>query len=90
MLIMKKIYFALLVLFAALTVVSCDKYDDGIPSHSIRKDFSAKYPDARDVEWDREGPYWVVSFETGVWPDVVEYEVWYDSAGEVVEEKRDR
>ena len=87
---MKRIIIASAVFAALLSLTSCDKYEDGIPQKSIRRDFSATYPDARDVEWDREGPYWVVSFETGVWPDVVEYEVWYDSAGEVVDVKRDR
>lgn len=87
---MKRIIIASAVFAALLAFVSCDKYDDGIPDKSIRKDFNSTYPDARDVEWEREGPYWVVSFELGVWPDIEEYEVWYDSSGEVVDVRRDR
>ena len=87
---MKRMIIVSAVFAALLSLTSCDKYEDGIPQKSIRDDFNSKYPDAKDVEWDREGAYWVVSFEIGVWPDIEEYEVWYDSSGEVVDVKRDR
>ena len=87
---MKRMIILSAVFAALLSFVSCDKYEDGIPEKSIRQHFSTNYPEARDIEWEREGPYWVVSFELGVWPDVVEYEVWYDSSGKVVDIKQDR
>ena len=50
---------------AALTLLSCEKYEDGKPAKSVRSEFAEMYPDARDVEWEAEAGYWKVSFETG-------------------------
>lgn len=75
---MKKIMiFAMIALFA----ISCEKYDDGRPDKSARNEFDRMYADAKDVEWDREGAYWKVSFETGTRPDRIEHEAWFDDAG---------
>lgn len=81
---MKRMFFVFAVMTAIMTVASCDKYDDGRPDKSIRRDFNSDYPDAWDVEWEREGQYWVVSFETGARPDGIDHEVWYTSSGEWV------
>lgn len=78
---MKLLFFASAVFSAMLTFVNCDKYEDGRPDKAIRNDFKAMYPNARDVEWDREGAYWTVSFETGARPDDVDHEAWYDASG---------
>lgn len=69
----------ILILFAAVAVmaVSCDRYENGKPEKEIRKEFNAMYPSARDVEWERAGAYWVVSFEM----DRIDYEAWYDDGG---------
>ena len=73
--IMKKFrFFALFVIATSIVLMACDKYDDGIPSKSIRNEFKAMYPDAKDVEWEREGTYWSVSFETGTYPARVDHE----------------
>ena len=69
------------VISASFVIMACDMYDDGIPSKSIRSEFKSMYPQARDVEWDREGQWWSVSFEIGRYPDAVEYEALYDSKG---------
>ncbi|MBE6232361.1 MAG: hypothetical protein E7117_08375 [Bacteroidales bacterium] len=81
--IMKRI----LLMFSVLAVIaiSCDRYDDGKPDRDIRKEFNVMYPEARDVEWDREGPYWVVSFEI----DHVDYEAWYDDEGNWIRTVKD-
>ena len=63
---------------AAATIISCEKYEDGRPLKNVRSEFKSMYPDARDVEWDSEYGYWVVSFELGTRPDVKECEAWYD------------
>lgn len=86
---MKGFFIVSAVLTAMLTFVSCDKYEDGRPDKSIRNDFNKNYPDAWDVEWEREGKYWVVSFETGKRPDGIDHEVWYTLEGEWVMSKTD-
>lgn len=48
---------------ASFVSMSCDIYDDGIPPRAVRLEFRAMYPGARDVEWDREGKNWSVSYE---------------------------
>jgi hypothetical protein len=49
--IMNKMKFlAIFGIAASIILMACDMYDDGIPSKAIRKEFKAKYPDARDVE----------------------------------------
>ena len=75
---MKRILTALIIMAAAVTFVSCDKYEDGKPLKNVREAFAEMYPDARDVEWDAENGYWVVSFELGTPPNVKECEAWYD------------
>lgn len=66
---------------ASLVFMACDIYDDGVPAKAVRSEFRSMYPDAKDVEWDREGVNWSVSFEIGKFPDVQEYEALYDSKG---------
>ena len=55
---------------AAATIISSEKYEDGRPLKNVRSEFKSMYPDARDVEWDSEYGYWVVSFELGTRPAV--------------------
>ena len=37
---------------AALTLLSCEKYDDGKPQKNVRSEFNRMYPGARDVTSD--------------------------------------
>lgn len=82
--VMKRILYIMLAA-SVLLFAACDKYDDGRPGRELRKEFNAMYPDARDVEWEREGAYWVVSFEI----DRVDHEAWYDESGNWVRTVRD-
>lgn len=75
--ILSTIFVATLIVFAS----SCDKYEDGRPQKSVIKEFNTMYSDAKDVEWEREGGYWKVSFETGTHPNRIDHEAWYDEAG---------
>lgn len=70
-----------LIVAASLLAMSCDLYDDGIPAKAVRNEFRSMYPDARDVEWDREGKNWSVSFEIGKRPNEVDYDALYDVNG---------
>lgn len=75
---MKRILSFILMLVTAALILSCEKYEDGKPLKNVRNAFSEMYPGARDVEWDAENGYWVVSFELGTPPNVKECEAWYD------------
>jgi hypothetical protein len=78
---MKRIILTVILAVSAMTLFSCEKFEDGMPVKSVREAFAEMYPDARDVEWDMELTGWKVSFETGTPPDVKESEAWYDRNG---------
>ena len=78
---MKKIMFIIAALVALTVVVSCEKYEDGKPSKEVRNEFKRMYPDAWDIEWEYQGAYWAVSFETGSRPNGIDHEAWYDKLG---------
>ena len=71
----------ILTIAASMFMMACDMYDDGIPSKAVRSEFKSMYPDAKDVEWDREGMYWSVSFETGSNSNRVDHEALFDTEG---------
>ncbi len=68
---------------------SCEKYEDGRPAKDIRNEFDRMYPDARDVEWESEGGYWKVSFETGTASGRLGHEAWFDRSGEWMKTETD-
>ena len=78
---MKRIILTVILAVSAMTLFSCEKYEDGKPVKSVREAVAEMDPDARDVEWDMELTGWKVSFETGTPPDVKESEAWYDRNG---------
>lgn len=84
---MKRIMAILAVVAAIAAVSSCDKYDDGRPSKDVRSEFNSMYPDAWDVEWEFNGLYWEVDFETGSRPNGIEHSAWYDKAGKWIQTK---
>lgn len=84
---MKKIMVILAVVAALATISSCEKYDDGRPSKDVRNEFNSMYPDAWDVEWEFNGIYWEVDFETGSRPNGIEHSAWYDKAGNWIQTK---
>lgn len=87
---MKRLMTAFAVLAAAaMTLLSCEKYEDGKPAKGVRDEFAEMYPDAKDVEWEAEAGYWKVSFELGKAPDVKECEAWYDAQGNWVRTETD-
>lgn len=78
---MKKIMMILAAAIAAATLISCDKYEDGRPDRSVRNQFDKMYPGAFDIEWEWEGTFWEVSFETGSRPNGTEREARYAEDG---------
>lgn len=83
---MKKILILAATVFA-LAIISCEKYDDGRPEQIVRKSFNDTYPEAFDVEWEWEGRYWEVSYETGSRPEGTEHEAWFDKDGNWIRTK---
>lgn len=81
---MTRIMTFLMMALIASVIISCDKFENGVPAKELRKDFSAMNPGAKDVEWERKGNCWQVSYEIGTYPDVVEYESLYDASGDWV------
>ena len=73
------------VLAASFVSMSCEVYDDGIPPRAVREEFKSMYSGVRDVEWDREGPNWSVSYEI----DRVEYESLYAPDGKWIMTEKD-
>ena len=78
---MKKIFILAVLFTTALPIFSCEKYEDGRPKKEVRDSFTKANPDAFDVEWEWEGRYWDVSYETGTRPNGTEHESWYDKEG---------
>ena len=73
----RKIFTFLLVLGVAWSLHSCDNNDDesiAVPVE-LQSTFSAKYPNATNVEWENKYGYYVADFydghEASAWPDPV-------------------
>ena len=73
------------IMVASLVSMSFDIYDDGIPPKSVRSEFRNMYSGVKDVEWDREGQNWSVSYEI----DRVEYESLYGPDGKWIMTEQD-
>lgn len=71
----------------ALATISCEKYDDGRPQQTVRQSFNEACPGAFDLEWEWEGTYWEVSYETGTRPNGTEHEAWFDKDGNWIRTK---
>lgn len=78
---MKRFFIIMVAALTALSFSSCEKYEDGRPAKSVRNTFKDMYPDAHDVEWELQGAYWNVSFETGSRLNGIDHEAWYDKSG---------
>lgn len=77
---MKRMMIAV-VLMTMVMAAACEKYEDGRPPKDVRTEFAKMYPNAWDVEWEPQGGYWKVSFETGSRPNGIDNEAWYDHDG---------
>ncbi len=78
---MKRIFAILAVVAGIIMVASCDRYEDGRPAKDTIREFESMYPDAWDVEWEYDGLYWEVNFETGKRPNGTDHTAWYDMSG---------
>lgn len=75
---MKRLMIMAAAVMAVIAAGSCDRYEDGRPSKSVRAKFAQMYPGAWDVEWEYQGNMWEVSFETGSRPNGTDRTAWYD------------
>ena len=80
---MKNLFVALLAVLPFVTI-SCAQ---DIPQHNvpsvILNAFSAAYPNAADIEWEKKGNIYNVEFEIGK----TEHEIWYNAEGKVLKHK---
>ena len=102
---MKRILIIAAIAAAAMTMSSCNKYDGYALSEAVRQNSKMMPPksvadempadklqipdDARDVEWEKEGPYWVLSYDLGRGADKKEVDVYFDADGAWVMTKTD-
>lgn len=102
---MKKILMTIAFAAIIAAVSSCNKYDDVLDSTAVRRNSEVLPPksvsdqmpsdklqipsDARDVSWDKEGPYWELSYETGYGANKVDVEIYFDADGNWVMTKTD-
>lgn len=102
---MKRIFLIATMVAAAIATTSCNKYDGYALSEGVRqnsrmmppKSVSDEMPaerlqipdNARDVEWEKEGPYWVLSYDLGRGADKKEVDVYFDADGAWVMTKTD-
>ncbi|KAA3614887.1 MAG: hypothetical protein D8M58_10555 [Calditrichaeota bacterium] len=75
---MKVLVFLLSMIFLIST--SCAQESETIPD-VVQKAFKSKYPDVKDVEWEKEGPDYEAEFEK----DGVQMSVVFDKNGKIVE-----
>ena len=94
---MKRIFLFATMVAAAIATTSCNKYDGYALSEGVRqnsrmmppKSVSDEMPaerlqipdNARDVEWEKEGPYWVLNYDLGRGADKKEVDVYFDADG---------
>lgn len=67
----------LLFAFSAVFFVACSDDDDYIPDRSVVDAFTAKYPDAKTVSWEKKTDYKVAEFIL----NNHESEAWFDTQG---------
>lgn len=94
---MRRILFIAAVAAATMSLSSCNKYEGHALSEAVRqnskmmppKSVSDEMPEdrlqipeeARDVEWEKEGSLWVLSYDLGRGKDKKEVEVYFDANG---------
>lgn len=76
---MKKIRIAALTLIATATMGAQDLKSSEVPA-SFTEGLLEVYPNAKDIEWERNGTDYKVEFEVGR----MEHEVWFNKDGETV------
>lgn len=84
---MKKYVFLLSVIsfLGATTISAQDLSNSEVPS-IIRNSFLGEYPQATDIEWEREGDLYKVDFELN---KKIEQKIWYDPTGEIVKREEE-
>tara|TARA_R100000935_G_C2794954_1_gene147737 strand:- start:548 stop:985 length:438 start_codon:yes stop_codon:yes gene_type:complete len=76
---MKNVKFAALALFTTAAVSAQDLSVDQIPT-DLSNNFQKAYPNASDVEWEKEGMNFKVEFDN----EKMENEIWYSTEGTMV------
>lgn len=61
-------------LFVCITFISCQGQSNGIPT-CVQDNFKKMFPQAVDVDWEKEGKFYTVDFEI----NTVDKEAWFDN-----------
>lgn len=73
-------------LFFAGIAVAQDIPQSQVPSVVVNA-FQKSFPKVYDVEWERDGNYYKVEFETGLIG--LDHDVWYDETGKMIRHKEE-
>ncbi|PVW12427.1 PepSY-like domain-containing protein [Marixanthomonas spongiae] len=81
---MKILNLVLAALFATTIATAQDLQQSAVPSTLIAN-FQKEYPNATDVEWEKEMDHYKVEFDEGNF----EHEIWYSASGAMVKMEQD-
>lgn len=76
---MKSLKIAALILFTTMTVNAQDVKNEEI-SKNLKSQFEKEYPNATEIEWEKENNLFNVEFDI----DEKEQEIWYDDSGNII------
>lgn len=81
---MKKLFLFIGLFLGISAVYAQDLLPSQVPS-LILNSFNRSFPDARDVDWEKEGKLYQVEFER----QRRDHDVWLDEKGKIVRQKQD-
>lgn len=76
---MKTLKIFMILAFGSFAMNAQDLSKDQVPN-DVATAFENEYPQAKDVEWEKNAEYFDVEFEV----DRKDYEIWYSASGEIV------
>ena len=81
---MKNLKIAAIALLATATVSAQDIANDKVPT-SLNSSFQKAFPNASDIEWEKDGVNFKVEFDQ----DNMENEIWYSNNGEILKTEKE-
>jgi len=81
---MKNLKIAAIALLATASITAQDIENDKVPT-SLNSSFQKAYPNASDIEWEKDGVNFKVEFDQ----DNMENEIWYSNTGEILKTEKE-
>lgn len=81
---MKNLKIAAIALLATASITAQDIENDKVPT-SLNTSFQKAYPNASDIEWEKDGVNFKVEFDQ----DNMENEIWYSNTGEILKTEKE-